>query len=180
MSSALIGHRRASPSGPPDQAPYGVGCLQRPSREHRRPAPRLRVRPFPATIDPAGTTASADFSTASNALTGTAVPPSGHPWRPPRIRTATFPAHPPRLRNGLLMATGFAVLGRLAQADTPSTRFVYLRSRVRLGLPSHPASRRRSCLRLVVRAISPTGDSHPQAAAHAGRTRRGPVAGPSL
>ena len=36
----------------PRQAPCGVGCVQRPSHEHERPAPRLRVRPFPAISDP--------------------------------------------------------------------------------------------------------------------------------
>jgi hypothetical protein len=65
---------RASPSGPPRQAPCGVGCDHRPSREHGRPAPRLRVRSFPAIIDPAGNTTSADFSTASNVLSNAAVP----------------------------------------------------------------------------------------------------------
>jgi hypothetical protein len=60
----------------------------------------------------------------------------------------------------------------LAQAVPPPMRFVSLGSRFRLRLPSHPASRRRSCPRLVVAVICSTGDSHPRAAAHAGRTRR--------
>src|SRR5512144_2472796 len=93
MGCALAGNLRASPSGPPRQAPIGVGCGHRPSREHARPAPRLRVRPFPANIDPAGNTASADFSTASDALSNAAVPshpastPSvtGHPRTPAEI-----------------------------------------------------------------------------------------------
>jgi hypothetical protein len=68
-----------------------------------------------------------------------------HPWRSPRIRPATFLAHPPRLRDGPLMTTGFAVPSRLAQTAPPSTRFVFLGSRFRLRLPPHPASRRRSC-----------------------------------
>jgi hypothetical protein len=65
---------------PPEQAPFGVGCIQHPSREHGRPAPRLRVRSFPAISDPAGTTTSADFSTASDALSDIAVPhhPANH------------------------------------------------------------------------------------------------------
>src|SRR5207344_185196 len=74
MDCALNGRLRASPSGPPAQAPCGVGCIPRPSREHGRPAPRLRVRSFPAISDPAGNTTSADFSTASDALTSIAVP----------------------------------------------------------------------------------------------------------
>lgn len=96
MGCALRGGLRASPSDPPAQAPCGVGCDQRPSHEHERPAPRLRVRSFPATIDPAGNTTSADFSTASDALTSIAVPshpastPSvtGHPWTPAEISTS--------------------------------------------------------------------------------------------
>ena len=83
MDCALNGGRRASPSDPPAQTPCGVGCDQRPSHEHQRPASRLRVRSFPATIDPAGTTTSADFSTASSALTSAAVP--SHPANTPRV-----------------------------------------------------------------------------------------------
>ena len=154
MDSALDRRRRASPSGPPAQAPHGVGCDQRPSHEHERPAPRLRVRPFPATNDPAGTTASADFSTANQRLSTPAVPHHpepkaghlGHPWRSPRIRPATFIAHPPRLRNGPLMTSGFAVPAgspgppRLIRAVHAGDH-VFLGSRFRLRLPSHPASR---------------------------------------
>src|SRR5437868_14955518 len=54
----------------------------------------------------------------------------------------------------LLMVTGFAFLSRLTQTAPPSTRFVFLGAEVRLGLPSHPASRRRSCLRLGVSTTS--------------------------
>jgi hypothetical protein len=93
MDSALGGGLRASPSDRPVQAPCGVGCIQRPSREHERPAPRLRVRSFPAISDPAGNTTSADFSTASDALSSTAVPShpastptvTGHPETPAEI-----------------------------------------------------------------------------------------------
>ena len=53
-----------------------------------------------------------------------------------------------------------------------SMRHVFLGSRLRLRLPSHPASRRRSCPWLVVGVISSTGDLHPRAAGHAGRTGR--------
>jgi hypothetical protein len=45
-------------------------------------------------------------------------------------------------------------LSRLTQIAPPSTRFVSLGAEVRLGLPSHPASRRRSCLRLGVHTTS--------------------------
>jgi hypothetical protein len=74
MSSALAGNLRASPSSAPDQAPCGVGCHHRPSHEPQRDAPRLHVRPFPTTTTtPAGTTTSADLSTANGALTSAAV-----------------------------------------------------------------------------------------------------------
>src|SRR5271170_5609950 len=52
------------------------------------------------------------------------------------------------------MVTGFTFLSRLTQIAPPSTRFVYLGAGFRLGLPSHPASRRRSCLRLGVSTTS--------------------------
>src|ERR1700712_4737158 len=52
------------------------------------------------------------------------------------------------------MVTGFTVLSRLTQIAPPSTRFVFLGAGIRLGLPSHPASRRRSCLRLGVSTTS--------------------------
>ena len=48
---------------------------------------------------------------------------------------------------------------------------MFLGAGLRLGLPSHPASRRRSCLRLGVAPPLPPGDSHPQSIAHAGRTQ---------
>src|SRR5215469_9733689 len=94
MDCALHGDLRASPSDPSVQAPCGVGCVQHPSREHERPAPRLRVRSFPAISNPAGNTTSADFSTASDALSNVAVPhhptsgthaPDGHPGTPAEI-----------------------------------------------------------------------------------------------
>ncbi len=95
-----------------------------------------------------------------------------HPGRPPGISQDTFPAHPPHLRCGRLMATGFALSCRLALAAPPPMRFVSLGSRFRLHLPSHPASRRRGWLRLVVGAISSTEDFHPRASWHARRQRK--------
>jgi hypothetical protein len=75
----------------------------------------------------------------------------------------------------LLMVTGFTFLSRLTQIAPPSTRFVFLGAGLRLGLPSHPASRPHSCLRLGVSTTSsPPGDSHPQSIAHAGRTQDAP------
>src|SRR5438046_10732121 len=52
------------------------------------------------------------------------------------------------------MVTGFTFLSRLTQIAQPHTRFVFLRAGLRVGLPSHPASRRRSCLRLGVSTTS--------------------------
>src|SRR5260370_19484701 len=52
------------------------------------------------------------------------------------------------------MVTGFAFLSRLTQIAQPHTRFVFPGAGIRLGLPSHPASRRRSCLRLGVSTTS--------------------------
>jgi hypothetical protein len=74
MDCALGGGLRASPSAPMcAKTPNGVGCGHRPSREHGRPAPRPRVRPFPATIDPAGTSASADCCRVTGCLSATGV-----------------------------------------------------------------------------------------------------------
>ncbi len=82
----------------------------------------------------------------------------------------------------LLMVTGFTFLSRLTQIAPPSTRFVFLGAGVRLGLPSHPASRRRSCLRLGVsttsssRGLSPPIDRPCRAYSRAafGRCARSP------
>ena len=191
MGCALNGRLRASPSDPPAQAPCGVGCIQHPSREHGRPAPRLRVRSFPAISNPAGNTTSADFSTASDALTDIAVPhhpanqTDGASGTPAEIspgkasnlhRTPTASTQRP-LDDNRLRHNRLARLGRPASHAQPSTAtaaigHVFLGSRFRLRLPSHPASRRRSCPWLVVGVISSTGDSHPRAAGHAGRTGR--------
>ena len=60
--------------------------------------------------------------------------------------------------------TGFTFLSRLTQIAPPPTRFVFPGAGIRLGLPSHPASRRHSCLRLGVsttsssRGLSPPSD----------------------
>ena len=177
MASALGGVLRASPSGPPAQTPHGVGCLQRPSREHKRPAPRLRVQPFPATNDPAGTMASADCSTADQGLSTPAVP--HHPANTPSATGHPgTPAEPsPNKTNGLHRAptastqrsldghraspcnAGSPGPPRLIRAaprrhDRRRIHHVFLGSRLRLRLPSHPASRRRSCPWLVVGAIN--------------------------
>ena len=74
-------------------------------------------------------------------------------------------------------------MSRLTQIAPPSTRFVYLGAGIRLGLPSHPASRRRSCLRLGVsttsssRGLSPPIDRPCRAYSRA-RLRRARPTGP--
>ena len=192
MDSALDRCSQASPSSAPAQTPHGVGCDQRPSHEPERPAPRLRVRSFPALTDPAGNTTSADFSTANRGLSTTTVPhhpanqTGGASGTPAEIspgkasnlhRTPTASTERPLDDHGLRR-------NRPARPDRPASyaqptdatrapmRHVFLGSRFRLRLPSHPASRRRSCPWLVVGVISSTGDSHPRAAGHAGRTGR--------
>jgi len=92
---------------------------------------RLCVRPFVA-HDPATTTASADScrvpGRVSAAGVGRPLRRGRHPDRSLRIRPATFPAHPPHLRDGLLMTTGFTLLAgsprppRLRCGSCPSSR----------------------------------------------------------
>ena len=63
-----------------------------------------------------------------------------------------------------LRVFSFTFLSRLTQIAPPHTRFVFPGAGIHLGLPSHPASRRRSCLRLGVsttsssRGLSPPSD----------------------
>ena len=86
--------------------------------------------------------------TREHAKRGPGIP--GHPQRPPRVRPATFIAHPPRLRNGPLMTSGFASWCRLARTAPPSTRsetrpqtipprHVFLGSRLRTPASSPPS-----------------------------------------
>ena len=160
MDCALGGGLRASPSDPPVQAPRGVGCDQRPSHEHERPAPRLRVRSFPATIDPAGNTTSADFSTASDALSNVAVP--HHPANRPSDGASGTPAEISASKTNNLRRTPTAFTERppddiglrlvvqtrpdrpalSAQQTRPRTippRHVFLGSRLRTPASSPPS-----------------------------------------
>ena len=158
MDCALHGDPRASPSDLPVQAPSGVGCDQRPSREHERPAPRLRVRPFPATCDPAGTSASADFSTASDALSNIAVPrhpastPSvtGHPGTPAEIsasKTSNLHRTPTAFTERPLDDIGLRLMVQTrpdrpalyAQRSGRPMRHVFLGSRLRTPASSPPS-----------------------------------------
>ena len=161
MDCALNGSPRASPSDPPAQTPRGVDCDQRPSHEHERPASRLRVQPFPAAIDPAGNTTSADFSTASDALTNAAVPshpantPSvtGHPRTPAEIstsktnnlhRTPTAFTERPLDDIGLRQAEPVrpdrpALYAQPTDANQAPMRHVFLGSRLRTPASSPPS-----------------------------------------
>ena len=105
-----------------------------------------------------------------------------HPWRSPQVRPATFIAHPPRLRNGPLMDIGLrhaepARPDRHASyaqpAATTAARHVFLGSRIRLRLPSHPPHGVAVAIDLWLVPSTSTGDLHPRAAGHAGRTRGG-------
>ena len=197
MDCALTGGLRASPSGAPAQAPHGVGCGQRPSHEHERPASRLRVRSFPATIDPAGNTTSADFSTASDALTSIAVPPhpastpsvTGHPGTPAEIstgktsnlhRTPTAFTERPLDDIGLRLVVQTrpdrpALYAQPTDAIKAPMRHVFLGSRLRTPASSPPSLTTSSCHRLVVGAINLHRGLAPPSCwscrAHTGRAR---------
>ncbi len=104
---------------------------------------------------------------------------SQHTGRPPRIRTITSPCARRIYVTTPLMVTGFTFLSRLTQIAPPHTRFVFLGAEFRLGLPSHPASRRRSCLRTGVSTTSssrgtfnPPSDRPCRAYSRRHRTRR--------
>ena len=78
----------------------------------------------------------------------------GHPRRSPRVRPATFIAHPPRLRNGPLMTTGFAVTGQLARTIPPHTR------------SPPPPWRRAMCYEVGERRAADMPPSDPHGAGH--------------
>lgn len=76
-----------------------------------------------------------------------------HSGRPPRIGAATFLAHPPASTLRSLEDHGLRRVWP-SRPDRPAFYAVRVpRSRFRLHLPSHPASRRRSWLRLEVSVI---------------------------
>lgn len=56
--------------------------------------------------------------------------------------------------------SGVPVHGRVTPPHRPSIRFLFVGSGLCLRLPSHSASRRRSCLQLTVPANRPVEDSH--------------------
>ncbi len=133
-----------------------------PSRHQRS---RLVVRPLLTSPQQAGTSRPRPSRTTQRTRPRARKGILGRPWRPPRIRPTAFPAHPPRLRNGPLMDIGLrhaeparpdrpALYAQPTRPQAIRVRHVFLGSRFRLRLPSHPASRRRSCPRLVVGAIN--------------------------
>jgi hypothetical protein len=132
MDCALGGGLRASPSAPIcAKTPRGVGRGQRPSHEHGRPAPRLRVLPFPAIIDPAGTLASADCSAADRRLSAPAVPchptitpegVDGHPRTPAEPsegKTSNLPRTPTAFTDRPLDGIGLRLVVQ-ARPDRPA------------------------------------------------------------
>jgi hypothetical protein len=207
MGCALAGCLRASPSGPPGQAPDGVGCLQRPSREHARPAPRLRVRSFPATIDPAGSTTSADCSTANRSLSTTIVPhhpairtggASGTPAEPSEGKTSNLHRTPTAFTERPLDGIGLRLVVQ-TRPDRPAFYAQHAETVAGHGTPciprvatSHsgflptPPHDDAVALGLWLVPSTSTGDSHPRAAGHASRTpgvslstHRAPIVQPS-
>jgi hypothetical protein len=103
--------------------------------------PRLRLlaRPFsPANAEPI--MASADFCEPFKIPCGI-LSRHRQVLRPPRVRTAAFPPHPPHLLHHNLMVMGFALSRKFTRMIQPDMRFVFLRSAFCLRLPSDPASR---------------------------------------
>ena len=108
-----------------------LGFAFGPSQRYRSP---LVIRPLltspqratPSRAPPSRTTPRTDHRTRH----------LGHPRRSPRVRPATFIAHPPRLRNGPLMTTGFAMPSWLAQTAPPPTRSPPDRERPRCAMCS--------------------------------------------
>jgi acid phosphatase family membrane protein YuiD len=64
----------------------------------------------------------------------------------------------------------------MTAALTLGRNSAFLGAEVRLGLPSHPASRRRSCLRLGVSTPLPPGDFHPKRSPMPGVLKRADTA----
>ena len=150
-------HRQTLPARPHE----GVGCDRCNDHEHERPDARLRVRPFPAISIPAGNTASADFSTASDALTSTAVPhhpanqkdgASGTPMETSTNKTSNLHRTPIAFTDRPLDGHRASPRGsRLARTDPPYTRsetgsrttpgrdHVFLGSRLRTPASSPPS-----------------------------------------
>ena len=188
MDCALSGRLRASPSDPPAQAPCRVGCVDRPSHEHERPAPRLRVRSFPAISDPAGTTTSADCSTANRGLSTAIVPhhpanqkdeASGTPAEPSASKTNNLHRTPTAFTERPLDGIGL----RLVVQTRPDRPAFYAQHAEKLDapcvprvatshsgfLPTQPHDRAVAIGLWLVPSTS-TGDSHPRAAGHVART----------
>jgi hypothetical protein len=116
---------------------------------------RLRVRPF-AAHDPAATTASADSCRVTGRLSAAGVGrlasrPTSRQVSPDK--GSNLPRAPAASTLRSLDDRDFDVFRRLVRTAPPSMRFVFLGSRFRLRLPSHPASRRRSWPWLVVSVI---------------------------
>jgi hypothetical protein len=137
-----------------------------------RPASSSGASVGPAAVEEAGK--SGGVSTARSVTTSAVslrMTSRQHPGRSPRIRAITFPLRPPRLRDDPVDGDGLCLLEQAHPDRPPHTRFVFLGAGIRLGFPSHPASRRRSCLRLGVSTTTSSRDFHHQSIAHAGHTQ---------
>ena len=82
-----------------------------------------------------------------------------NPRRPSGISHARLLHNPAAFTLRSLMTTGFAMSWWIAGTARPQIRFLSVGDGLRLRLPSHPYSRRRGCLRLVVSVISVAGTS---------------------
>jgi hypothetical protein len=152
-----------------------------------RTRPRLRVRSF-AAHDPAATTTSADSCRLTGGLPAVGVGRIDFPRPTPRQASPDKTSDLPRTPTASALRPLDGIGLRRALPARPDRPAFYAQRAVpqapcvprvafRLRLPSHPASRRRSCPWLVVGCHQPpTGDFHPQPTGHAGRTRCAPGA----
>src|ERR1700730_3363491 len=91
--------------------------------------------------------------------------------RSPRVRRCSFPRAPPDLPVRVsAWLSSVPVHCRVTPPHRPSIRFLFVGSELCFRLPSHPASRRRSCLPLTVPANRPVEDFHLLDQRHAWRT----------
>ncbi len=106
--------------------------------------PRLRLPVRPFSLAYAGPTmASADFCEPFKIPYGI-FRRHRQARRPPRVRTAAFPPHPPHLLHHHLMVIGFALSRKLARMIQPDMQFVFLflgSAFFCLRFPSDPTSK---------------------------------------
>ena len=110
--------------------------------------------PFPLfgpSSDVPTTLPSADSCTAITGLATRSVRLRRTLYRPPRVSSTAFPAHPPNLPPRRIDGADFAIIRSLVRPGRPRIRFLFIGSQVCSTLPSDPASRRRPCASLILR-----------------------------